>query len=534
MLLVFLIMRKLFIAFSISIILIIIAIAYLVSFKWLWALCIIVPLVLWGVYDMLQTKHTLIRNFPLFGRMRWLMEALRPKLYQYFVESDIDGRPINRLDRSTIYQRAKQETDTMPFGTQLDVYAEGYEWMSHSIAPKDFHNLNHHPKVLVGNKDCKQPYNLSVLNVSAMSFGSLSPNAIMALNGGAKQGGFAHNTGEGGISNYHLKPGGDIIWQVGTGYFGARDKEGNFNAEAFRKNALRPEVKMIELKLSQGAKPGHGGILPGKKNTPEIAAIRLVEPYTTVYSPPYHSAFNTPKELILFLQTLREQSDGKPVGFKLCVGQKHEFIAICKAMVALNIYPDFITVDGGEGGTGAAPQEFSNYVGAPLMDGLAFIVNMLNGFGIKEHIKVIASGKILSGFSIVRSIALGADACNSARAMMMALGCIQALVCNTNKCPTGVATQNKELMNGLVVNDKAKRVFNYHEDTVKTFVELMGAAGLDSPTQLSRSHIYRRVFMNEVRTFEDIFPSVAYGTMQNGQVPERYKDDYLKADMERW
>ncbi len=527
-------MRKNFTGISILFILLISAAAILWHSGWWWVLALVVPLFLLGLYDMVQIKHSLMRNFPLFGRMRWLMEALRPKLYQYFVESDIDGRPFNRLDRNTIYQRAKQETDTMPFGTQLDVYAEGYEWMSHSISPKNFKKLNHHPKVTVGNAACKQPYELSILNVSAMSFGSLSPNAIMALNGGAKQGGFAHNTGEGGISPYHLKMGGDIIWQVGTGYFGARDKEGNFNAEAFRQNALRPEVKMIELKLSQGAKPGHGGILPAKKNTPEIAAIRLVEPYTTVDSPPYHSAFSTPTGLIQFIQLLREKSDGKPVGFKLCIGRKNEFIGICKAMVALNIYPDFITVDGGEGGTGAAPQEFSNYVGAPLMDGLAFVQNILVGFGIRQHIKLIASGKVLSGFHIVRAIALGADACNSARAMMMALGCIQALVCNTNQCPTGVATQNPALSKGLVVEDKAKRVFNYHEDTVKTFVELMGAAGLDSPAQLTRSHIYRRVFMNEVRTFEDIFPVCKEGCMLTGDIPERYRNDVASAFADRW
>jgi glutamate synthase domain-containing protein 2 len=527
-------MRKIFI--SVSLLALIASICAAIFYSiWFWLLVAVVAfLFAVGIYDMVQTKHTLMRNFPLLGRLRWLMEALRPKLYQYFIESDIDGRPINRLDRNTIYQRAKQQTDTMPFGTQLDVYAEGYEWMSHSIAPKDFHKLNHHPKVNVGNKACKQPYNLSVLNVSAMSFGSLSPNAIMALNGGAKLGGFAHNTGEGGISNYHLKMGGDIIWQIGTGYFGARNVAGNFDVNAYKKNALRPEVKMIELKLSQGAKPGHGGILPGKKNTPEIAAIRGVEPGTTVYSPPYHSAFSTPTELIKMIDTLRQASQGKPIGFKLCIGRKHEFMAICKAMVALDIYPDFITVDGGEGGTGAAPQEFSNYVGAPLMDGLAFVHNILVGFNVRQHIKIIASGKILSGFHLIRAMALGADACNSARAMMLALGCIQALVCNTNKCPTGVATQDPELNQGLVVKDKAERIFNYHEDTVKTFVELLGAAGIDNPSQITRSHIYRRVFMNEVRTFEDIFPSSEPGSLLANNIPDKYKQDMALANAEKW
>lgn len=506
---------------------------YYSQFFW-WVFGFIVLLCLLGILDILQKKHTIMRNYPIVGRARYWMEDLRPKLYQYFIESDIDGRPINRIDRSTVYQRAKKETDTMPFGTQLDVYAEGYEWMSHSIAPKDFHNLDTKPKVLIGGKDCTQKYEASILNVSAMSFGSLSSNAVEALNGGAKLGGFAHNTGEGGISPYHLAQGGDLIWQVGTGYFGARDAQGKFSVDAYSKNANRPEVKMIELKLSQGAKPGHGGILPAKKNTPEIAAIRLVEPGTTVFSPPYHSAFSTPMELVQFIKTLRTHSNGKPVGFKLCIGQKSQFIAICKAMVETNIYPDFITVDGGEGGTGAAPQEFSNYVGAPLMDGLAFVHNVLCGMGIRQEIKIIASGKILSGFHLVRAIALGADACNSARAMMMAIGCIQALVCNTNKCPTGVATQDKSLMVGLDVTDKKVRVANYHAETLKNFVELCGAAGIDDYKQLTRGHIYRRVFMNEVRTFEDIFPSIAYGAFLNGNIHDRYKVDYEKADVNNW
>jgi glutamate synthase domain-containing protein 2 len=527
-------MRKEFIVGSLIAVIVLPLLVYLHG-GWTWGLALFGAFLIYiGIGDLVQKKQTIRRNYPIVGRMRYWMEELRPKLYQYFIESDIDGRPINRIDRSTIYQRAKQENDSMPFGTQLDVYAEGYEWMSHSISPKDFKKLNHHPRVLVGNKDCLQPYELSIMNVSAMSFGSLSPQAIMALNGGAKKGGFAHNTGEGGISPYHLRMGGDLIWQVGTGYFGARDGDGFFNDEAYRKNAIRPEVKMIELKLSQGAKPGHGGILPGKKNTPEIAAIRGVEPGTTVYSPPYHSAFSTPRELVFFIKKLRDLSDGKPVGFKLCIGRKHEFIAICKAMIEEDIYPDFITVDGGEGGTGAAPQEFSNYVGAPLMDGLAFVVNTLNGYAIKDKIRVIASGKILSGFHIVRAVAIGADAVNSARAMMMALGCIQALVCNTNKCPTGVATQDPSLARGIDVDDKSTRVYNYHEDTIKTFVELLGAAGIDDPRNLTRSHVYRRVFMNEVRTFEDIFPHCEVGCFNGGSIPERYTEDIAMAQTDKW
>ena len=527
-------MRKIFVLTSIACVLVFSALAWWIWPGFWWILAVSILLILVGVKDMVQTKHTLWRNFPLLGRMRWLMEAMRPKLYQYFVESDTDGKPINRIDRSTIYQRSKKELDTMPFGTQMDVYSEGYEWMTHSISPRDFHKMNHNPRVVVGNRDCKQPYNASVLNVSAMSFGSLSTAAIESLNGGAKIGGFAHNTGEGGISPYHLTEGGDLIWQIGTGYFGARDANGNFSFEIFAKNAAKPTVKMIEIKLSQGAKPGHGGILPAAKNTPEIAAIRHVEPYTTIYSPPFHSAFSNPKELVLFIRDIREASEGKPIGFKLCIGHKSEFIGICKAMVELDIYPDFITVDGGEGGTGAAPQEFSNYVGAPMMDGLAFVHNMLVGFGIRQHIKLIGSGKILSGFHLVRAMSLGADICTSARAMMMAMGCIQALVCNRNTCPTGIATQDPQLVAGLVVKEKKVRVANYHEETVNSFVELLGAAGMDEPGELTRSHIYRRLFMNEVRTFEDIYPSLEPGCLLNGGIPDKYRLDMEKASLEKW
>lgn len=527
-------MRRIFALVSIGVVIIFTSLAFFVwsGFWYFLGFCMIFILI--GIRDLVQKKHTLWRNFPVLGRLRWLMEDMRPKLYQYFVESDTDGRPINRLDRSTIYQRAKKELDTMPFGTQFNVYEEGYEWMTHSIAPKDFHKLNHDPRVIVGNKDCKQPYSCSLLNISAMSFGSLSTAAVQSLNGGARIGGFAHNTGEGGISPYHLVEGGDLIWQIGTGYFGARDDHGNFSIDIFKKNVSRPEVKMVEIKISQGAKPGHGGILPAAKNTPEIAAIRHVKPYITIYSPPYHSAFSTPRELVLFIQQLREASGGKPVGFKLCIGHKSEFIAICKAMVELDIYPDFINVDGGEGGTGAAPQEFSNYVGAPFMDGLAFVENMLRGFNIRHHIKIFTSGKILSGFHMVRAIALGADVCMSARAMMMALGCIQALVCNKNTCPTGITTQNPQLVAGLVVSNKKVRVANYHEETVKSFVELLGAAGIENPRELSRSHIYRRVFMNEVRTLEDIYPTLPGGCMLNGNIPDKYKNDFEKANPDSW
>jgi glutamate synthase domain-containing protein 2 len=527
-------MRKIFILSSIVVSALLIA----WSFYWIDALfgfILVGPLIIMGVMDIVQTKQSIKRNFPILGRLRYVFEDMRPKIQQYFVESDTDGSPINRNDRSVIYQRAKKQVDTTPFGTQLNVYAEGYEWMSHSIVPLDFHKIEHSPRIVVGNKDCKQPYNASLLNVSAMSFGSLSGNAVEALNAGAKLGGFAHNTGEGGISPHHLKYGGDLIWQVGTGYFGARDEAGNFSPEAFQKNASRPEVKMIELKLSQGAKPGHGGILPAKKNTPEIAAIRLVKAGTTVFSPPFHSAFNTPRNMILFLKQMRELSGGKPVGFKLCIGRKSEFISICKAMVELDTYPDFITVDGGEGGTGAAPPEFSNFVGTPLLDGLAFVDNILKGFNIRHHIRLIASGKILTGFQMVRAISLGADMCNSARAMMMALGCIQALECNRNSCPTGVATQDPALVKGLVVDDKKVRVANFHKHTIESFVELIAAAGIDHPGKLNRHQISRRIFMDEVKTLEEIYPSIPVGSMLNGgSMPERYKKSFESANADKF
>jgi glutamate synthase domain-containing protein 2 len=526
-------MRKTFIISSILVTASLIVWAYF----WIDALfgfVLVGPIIAMGIADIVQTKQSIKRNFPLLGRLRYVFEDMRPKIQQYFVESDTNGSPINRIDRSVIYQRAKKQVDTTPFGTQLNVYAEGYEWMSHSIVPVDFHKVDHSPRVMVGNRDCKQPYSASVLNISAMSFGSLSGNAVEALNAGAHIGHFAHNTGEGGISPHHTKYGGDLIWQIGTGYFGARTEDGNFSPDAFQKNASRPEVKMIEIKLSQGAKPGHGGILPAKKNTPEIAAIRLVKPGTTVFSPPFHSAFSTPREMVLFIKRLRELSGGKPIGFKLCIGRKSEFISICKAMVALDIYPDFITVDGGEGGTGAAPPEFSNFVGMPLLDGLAFVDNMLKGFNIRDHIKIIASGKILTGFQMVRAIALGADMCNSARAMMMALGCIQALECNKNSCPTGVATQDPELVEGLVVEDKKVRVANFHKHTVESFVELLAASGLDNPRKLNRHQVSRRVFMNEVRTLEEIYPSIPVGSMLADTKPEQYRKSYESASADKF
>lgn len=505
-------MRKGFIIFSIVSIASTVLLGIFVSLKFLLLLTIFVPLVIMGILDMMQTRHAIVRNFPLLGRGRYWMEDLRPKIYQYFVESDIDGRPFNRTERSIIYQRAKKELSTTPFGTQLDVYQGGYEWLNHSIAAIDHKEINHNPRVLVGEGKSKQPYAASIFNISAMSYGALSKNAVMALNQGAKAGGFAHNTGEGGVSPYHLQ-GGDLIYQVGTGYFGCRAKDGGFDPLLFAETSSHPEVKMIELKLSQGAKPGHGGILPAKKNTPEIAAIRKVEPYTEVLSPAYHKAFNTPIGLLTLIEQMRELSGGKPVGFKLCVGNKIEFISICKAMVETGMMPDFISVDGGEGGTGAAPLEFSNSVGMPLKEGLSFVHDALVGFGLRDKLKLFASGKISSAFHIFRAIALGADGCNSSRGMMMALGCIQALECHSGKCPVGVTTHNPAFVKGLVVEDKAKRVANYHKNTIDSFVELLAGAGIDDIRKITRSHIYRRVNITDIKTFEQIFPYLPKGAL---------------------
>jgi glutamate synthase domain-containing protein 2 len=401
----------------------------------------------------------------------------------------------------------------------------GYEWLNHSIAAIDHHKLNKDPRVKVGGPLCKQPYEASIYNISAMSFGSLSENAILALNSGAKIDNFAHNTGEGGLSDHHLQPGGDIIWQIGTGYFSCRNKDGSFNPDAFAERAVLPQVKMIEIKLSQGAKPGHGGILPAAKVSPEIARIRLVEIGQDVVSPPAHTAFSTPLEMMNFIAKLRDLSGGKPVGFKLCVGHKSEFLAICKAMIQTGIYPDFITVDGGEGGTGAAPLEFSNSVGMPLREALAFVYDALTGFDLKKYIKLIASGKVATGFDLVKNFAIGADMCNSARGMMFALGCIQALECNMNTCPTGVATQDKSLMKGLVVEDKKTRVANFHRETVVSAIQMIGASGLTKPCDLHRNFIYRRISPNLIQTYAELFPYIPKGSLLQTPYPAQFEMD---------
>lgn len=446
-----------------------------------WVVIIFVTLFALGVYDSLQGKHTIRKNFPLLGRMRYMLEGISPELQQYFIERNTDGKPFSRNERALAYQRAKNVNDTRAFGTQLEINNEDYEGLKHSIYPAEM--LPELPRVIIGGKDCKQPYSASVLNISAMSFGSLSAHAIEALNIGARKGKFYHNTGEGGLSDYHQQ-GGDLVWQIGTGYFGCRTEDGRFNPEAFKEKAHLEQVKMIELKLSQGAKPGHGGVLPAIKNTEEIARIRLLTPHTTVLSPPGHKEFSDAKGLLEFIQKLRELSGCKPVGFKLCIGRTSEFVEICEAMETTGILPDFITVDGAEGGTGAAPQEFSDTVGMPLQPALIFVHQTLKRHKLRDKIKVVASGKIITGTSIIKTIALGADICNCARGFLFAVGCIQALRCNTNRCPTGVATQDKMLMKGLVVEEKCERVFHFHTNTVHAALELLAAAGCDSLDKL--------------------------------------------------
>lgn len=469
----------------------------------LWALVAVGPVVIVGIRDSLQRRRTILRNFPVIGHMRYLLESIRPEIQQYFIESNIDPFPIEREMRAIVYQRAKGQLETRPFGTQRDVYSVGYEFGAHSLANTEA--LKEEPRIEIGGPDCSMRYSSSRLNIAAMSFGALSPTATRALSGGAQLGGFAHNTGEGGVSRYHREGGGDLIWQIGTGYFGCRTPEGGFDPERFRDTAQDPQVRMIELKLSQGAKPGHGGVLPGKKVTPEIAAARGVPVYETVHSPPRHSAFSGATGLVEFVARLRELSGGKPVGIKFCVGRRDELLSVCKAMLDVGTAVDFMTVDGGEGGTGAAPLEFANSMGMPAQEAWAITHNALVGTGLRERVRVLASGKIITGFHMIRALALGADACLSARGMMLALGCIQALRCNNNSCPTGVATQDPALFGALDVTDKTTRVFRYHYATIRSFLELLAAMGLAGPDRITPNLVFRRVDDSRVRTFAEIY-----------------------------
>ena len=460
-----------------------------------------------GLHDLKQEHHAVLRNYPVIGHLRFMFEYIRPEIRQYFLESETDATPFSRAQRSLVYSRAKGDSDKRPFGTQLDVRSVGYEWINHSIATTQLQG--HDFRIQVGGSDCKQPYSMSRFNISAMSFGALSANAILALNLGAKRGGFAHDTGEGSISRHHRTHGGDLIWEIGSGYFGCRDASGHFSPEHFTENVKTEQVKMVEIKLSQGAKPGHGGVLPGAKVTEEIAEARGVGVGEDCVSPSSHSSFSTPMELMQFVQQLRHLSGGKPVGMKLCIGHPWEWFGIVKAMLESKIYPDFVVVDGAEGGTGAAPLEFSDHIGMPLQEGLRLVHNTLVGAGLREHIRVGASGKIVSAFDMARAFALGADWCNSARGFMFALGCIQAQTCHTGNCPTGVTTQDPKRQMALVVPSKAERVENFHRNTLEALQELLEAAGLHEPNEFSPRHIMQRVSETQVLHLSELVDTVA-------------------------
>lgn len=473
-------------------------------------LLVFLALVGTGVHDVRQSRHSVLRNYPVIGHLRFFFEFIRPEMRQYFIEGDNEAAPFSRQQRSLVYQRAKGEPDKRPFGTQHDVGAEGYEWINHSIAPTTL--ASHDFRITVGGERA-QPYSASIFNISAMSFGALSANAILALNAGAKRGGFAHDTGEGSISRYHREHGGDLIWEIGSGYFGCRHDDGSFSEERFAETARDPQVKMIELKLSQGAKPGHGGVLPGPKVTPEIAAARGVAVGVDCVSPSRHAAFDSPVGMLQFIEKLRTLSGGKPVGFKLCIGHPWEWFAIAKAMRETNLLPDFIVVDGAEGGTGAAPLEFTDHVGAPLQEGLMLVHNTLTGIGLRDRIQLGCAGKVVSAFDIARLMALGADWCNAGRGFMFALGCIQAQACHTGHCPTGVTTQDPMRQKALVVPTKADRVFMFHQETLRALKELVQAAGLQHPREITAAHIVRRVADHEVKLLAMLLPFVKPGAL---------------------
>lgn len=496
------------------------------------ALYFLVPYALIGMCDIIYKKKTILRIYPVVGHLRYMFEYFRPEIQQYFIESDSNGMPYNRETRTDIYQKSKNIRDTIAFGTKNDITQLGYQFSYHSLDSKEV--SIEVARSVFGGPDCKKPYSSSLLNVSAMSFGSLSPNALRALNKGAKRGNFAHNTGEGGVSPYHLEGGGDLIWQLGTGYFGCRKQDGNFDAEAFAEKANLDVIKMIEIKLSQGAKPSHGGILPAAKVTEEIAKIRMLVPGKDALSPPTHLEFSTPIGLLEFVQRLRNLTGGKPVGFKLCIGKKSEFLGICKAMLQTGITPDFITVDGAEGGTGAAPVIFANRLGTPIDEGIIFVNNSLIGVNLRDKIKIIASGKIATGYDLLTKIALGADTCNAARAMMFALGCVQSLSCNTNRCPTGVATQDPRRWQSLDVEDKHIRVANFHKNTIHSFIEVLGAMGKSNPDELKPSDIRKYTDVTASKSFSELYPQLIPGELLSNQIHEEYREHWIEASAEKF
>lgn len=484
-----------------------------------------------GLHDMYVSESNLRKNYPVFANLRYLFESIRPEIRQYFIASNLEEAPFNREARDLIYRRAKKLNDTLPFGTEQNLMATGYLTVFHSI------NATHVPKerarVMFGGEHCLKPYSASLLNISGMSFGALSAPAITALNKAAAMGGFAHNTGEGSISPYHLIHGGDLIWQIGTGYFGCRNLDGSFNDDAFRKSAQLDVVKMIEIKISQGAKPSHGGVLPGAKVTQEIATIRLVEVGKTVASPANHPEFNTPVGLLEFVKRLRDLSGGKPTGFKLCIGRKSEFMAIVKAMLTTGITPDFITIDGAEGGTGAAPVEFSNRIGLPCLEATYFVNQVLIGVGLRHKMRLISAGKTATGFDLLAKIALGADTVNSARAMMLALGCVQSKSCNTNKCPTGIATTDPARAKAINVEDKSRRVRNFHEGTIEAFLELCGAVGVDDPAKLKPTDLFQRTGLG-LKHFDQVYTPLSSGQLLTNSIPEAYAEDWQRASADHF
>ncbi len=518
--------RIFFILSAIGILLLIVVPQYWLPFRW--AGLFIVPYVVTGIYDMFFSKSNVLRNYPVIGHLRYGLEFISPQIRQYFIETNTSGRPFNRDQRNVVYQRAAGESAFQPFGTQANIDDVGFNRANHSLSPKKV--PEEEGRVTVGGTECKKPYNASRLNISAMSFGALSPNAILALNSGAKIGNFAHNTGEGGLSKYHLAGGGDIFWQIGTGYFGCRTKDGGFDPAQFEERSKNEAVRMIEIKLSQGAKPSHGGVLPAAKVDEEIAEARGVPVGEDCISPPAHSAFSTPHGLLEFVAQLRDLSGGKPVGFKLCIGRESEFMGICKAMVESGILPDFITVDGSEGGTGAAPPEFSDRLGMTADEGLIFVENCLVGIEKRESMKVISSGKVVTGFDLLQKIALGADMCNAARTMLFSIGCIQAVRCHTNTCPSGVATQDRHRMKAVNVDARKHNVANYHRINMESFLDLVGAMGLSSPEELTPDHVYRRVANETEKTYSQIYSYIPPGHLLHAEkIDPEYEQHWAMA-----
>ncbi|MEB8342878.1 FMN-binding glutamate synthase family protein [Streptomyces endophyticus] len=507
------------------------ALSLLLSAWWWFAAAPLLALATLGAWDLTQSRHSVLRNYPVLGHLRFVMESLRPEMQQYFVERNYDGRPYDRDVRSIVYERAKQQEAEEPFGTERDVYASGHEFLVPSLRPVD--PPERPATVRVGGPDCTRPYDMALLNVSAMSFGALSGNAIRALNKGAALGNFAHDTGEGGLSDHHLAHGGDLVWEIGTGYFGCRTREGRFDRDEFAAKAAHEHIKCVSLKLSQGAKPGIGGVLPGGKVNAEIARVRDVPEGRTVVSPPYHREFDTPRQLVLFLAELRQLAGGKPVGFKLCLGSRTQFLAVCKAMVAEGVTPDFVIVDGSEGGTGAAPLEFADHLGTPLTEGLITVHNALVGTGLRDAVRIGASGKVATGADIVKRLVQGADFTNAARAMMFAVGCIQAQRCHTNTCPVGVATQDPRRVRALDVDDKAERVRHYQEATVRGAAQIMAAMGVRDPRELRPAQLMRRTTADLPVSYAHLHDWLEPGQL-TGRPPATWAADWAAADPDRF